>query len=792
MPDTKASLTLLGRDKSLSTIRKAMDRATSSKGSFVLISGEAGIGKTAVINKISEEAKSKGWVVMSSECFPGKGGDPYLPFISALKDYLETKERSNSRDRRTGSGHATLPASLMGMATQEDITDERRSIKELKTDRDRMFENVLDIIKEASKDAPVLFSIDDLHWAEVSTLHLLYYIIRSTAQDKVLVVGAYRKEELENPRVRHPLVDVVQRVRQEGFLVSVELDRLNEHDTSRLVKALSTTTVSDELIKKIHHDTGGNPFFIKEFMRELEGKCNVDPSSITIPASVTLLIKNRLKGLDKVQQEVLQDCAVLGQQFSYDLLRGVSTVDETELVNALDGLIGFKVLEEKTKGPAINYAFTHSLLREVTYDGLSTARRRMLHTRAGEHLEKLFAGREEQAAYQLAYHYSKTAVMSKAFKYTSMAGQVSYQQMALEEARQNLEEALGMLQKLEPDASHDIKEAELMSTLGCTYNSLGYTHKALECHMNALDLTGEQTAARAMALRNIAEVQIECSLFKESLDTLKTALDISRKLSDTKGLAESYRDLLWVAVELGDHQAALKYAELGIKEAKKTKDRHLEGKIFIDLGNAYNIRSDVDKALYYYEEALKVLDHNKHLDQLSRVYNNLGDMLMKSKKYDRALENFENSIEIARVSGDHRRKTYGELNLAYCMGLMGKLEEALPMLQKTLKQFEWTEDNYGVAVTILSIATIQRNAGQYAAAEENFKKALSLSESKGLEIVSCFVLLEYGLSLKRWGKKEAALKVLDRLIKLKEGLDKKTKIGGIDEGLNELLELKRS
>jgi tetratricopeptide (TPR) repeat protein len=790
MPDAKSSLTLLGRDKSLATIRKAMDRAVSSKGSFVLISGEAGIGKTAVISKISEEAKSKGWVIMSSECFPGKGGDPYLPFISALKDYLETMERSSSRHRGHGSAPATLPASLMGVATQDDLAEERRSIKELKSDRERMFENVLDLIKEASKGAPVLFSIDDLHWAEVSTLHLLYYIIRSTVSDKVLVVGAYRKEELENPRIRHPLVDVVQRVRQEGMLVTVELDRLNEHDTSRLVKALCSTAVSDELIKKIHHETGGNPFFIKEFMKELEGKCNVDLSSITIPSSVSLLIKNRLKGLDKVQQEVLQDCAILGQQFNYDLLSGVSTVDESELVNALDGLIGFKILEEKARGSNINYAFTHSLLREVTYDGLSTAKRRILHTRAGEHLEKLFAGRVEQAAYQLAYHFSKTSVLSKAFKYTAMAGLVSYQHMALEEARQNLEDALDLLQKLEPDASHEAQEAELMSTLGCTYNSLGHTHKALECHMNALDLTGEQTPERAMALRNIAEVQIECSLFKESLDTLKTALDISRKLSDTKGLAESYRDLLWVAVELGDHESALKYAELGIKEAKKAKDRHLEGKILIDLGNAYNIRSDSDKALYYYEEALKVLDHNTHLDQLSRVYNNIGDLLMKLKKYDRALENFENSIEIARVSGDHRRKTYGEVNLAFCTGLMGKFDQSIPMLEKTLKQFEWTEDSYGIAVTILSIGIIQRNAGKYSAAEEYFKKAISLTEEKDLEIVNCYALMEYGLSLKRWGKKDAALKVLDKLLKSKENLDKKTKIGGIDEGLKELMELK--
>jgi len=787
MSEPNTWIHLLGRDKTLETVRKAMDCADQSKGTFVVLNGEAGIGKTAVVRKMEEEARARGWAVLSSECIVGKGGDPYLPIITAIRNFLEER----SRDRKS-KAMPSLPMGLMGAASRDELAEQWRTVKELKNERDRMFENVLDLIRDALKTSPVLFSIDDLHWAEMSALQLLYYIVRSTAHDRVLVMGTYRTEELENPRVRHPLLEILSRVRQEDMLTTIELPRLSENDTGRLVNALASAKLPQALVKRIYQETGGNPFFIKEFMRDLQLKDKVDASSIAIPSSISLLIKNRLKSLDKEQQEVLQTCAVLGQQFSYDLLTGVAGVDEADLVNALDGLIGFRVLEEKAHGQSITYAFTHSLMQEVVYDGLSAARKRLLHAKAGEQLEKIFRGRLEQAVYQLAYHFSRTSLQSKAFKYTAMAGLVSCNQMAMDEAKQNLETALDMLQRLEPEEATEAKEVELLSAMGKVHMFLGNTHKALDCHTKALDLAPEASVEKAAALRNIAEVQIEVGKWKECIRTFKAAIAISEKLNDLLGLAEGYRGLTWLAVELGDHDDAMKYAEMGITQAKKAGNKYLQGKILIDLGMLCTIRYENTKALNLFEEALKVLDHNKHLDQLSRAYNNIGDVYTTIGKYDRAMDNFENCIEIAKVVGDHRWLALGQANIGVVLGKMGRHDEAMENFEIAAKEFERTGDKYGLVVVQMSKGLVERDVKNFKAGEEHYLKAIKLCEECDFEIYLGIALSEYGVLLKRWGKKAEALEQLDRLLKLKKDiLDKKTKVGKLEESLNELMELKK-
>jgi predicted ATPase len=791
MTVNEMELPLLGREKPLGVLRKTMDDIEASKGSFIIIDGEAGVGKTAIIRKAERDAKERGWAVMSSECIVVRGADPYLPIITAVKCYLEDQESAKNAKARTRYMDMKLPMGLMATASQMDLEGVRWSIKEIRTERDRMFENILDLIKDASKGTPVLLSIDDLHWADTSALQLLYYIIQSTTNDRVLVLGAYRTEELENPSIRHPLTDVLWRLKQGDLVAPMHLEGLNQNDTARLVKVLSSVPIPEKLIKKIHRDTNGNPFFIKEFMREVQGKERLDAASLSVPFSVAHLIKNRLKGLDIGQQELLHTCAVLGQYFSYDLLKGVANIDEDELVNELDGLIAHKVLEERTRGPAINYAFTHSLLGEVIYDGLSTARKRLLHAKAGENLEHLFEGRLDQAVYQLAYHYSRTTMLPKAFKYTGLAGLISYHSMAIEEARQYLEDALGMLPKLGPEKSLEPKVVDLLSALGRVHNLLGNTERSLECHRKIMDMTEEFSVERAYALTNIAEVQMEKGQWKDAVETLKTALAISKKLNDRKGIAEGYRGLAWVSIELGDQENAFKYAEMGLKEAQAIKDRYLQGKILIDLGNHYNSRHEIEKALYYYEEALKVLDHNKHLDQLSRAYNNIGDIYMKLEKWDQAMDCFNNSIEVAKVMGYKRYLAYGWANMALCLGTIGKREEALQNLENALREFERTGDKYGITIVHMDRASIEGNAGNFKAAEESYKKCMALCEADDFNVLLAHAMVEYGVLLKKNGRKDEALAQLDKVLKFKARFITAAKIGGIEKGIKELMELKK-
>jgi len=362
----------------------------------------------------------------------------------------------------------------------------------------------------------------------------------------------------------------------------------------------------------------------------------------------------------------------------------------------------------------------------------------------------------------------------------------------MNEAQQNLETALDMLQNLEPDKALETQEVELLIAIGSVHLFLGNLKKAMDCHIKALDLAPDASILQAAALRNIAEVQIELGDWKEATRTFKKAIAISEKLNDSQGLAEGYRGLTWLAVEMGDQDDAINYADKGITQAKRAGNKYLQGKILIDLGMLYTIRYDNAKALNLFEEALKVLDHNKHLDQLSRAYNNIGDIYTTLGKYDRARDNFENCIEIAKIVGDHRWLGLGQANIGVILGKMGRREEAMANFDLAAKEFERLEDKYGLLVVHMSRGMVEREAKNYKAGEEHYLKAIKVCEDYDFEIFLGIALCEYGVLLKRWGKTAQAVEQLDRILKLKKDvLDKKIKVGRLEEPLAELMELKK-
>jgi len=195
--------------------------------------------------------------------------------------------------------------------------------------------------------------------------------------------------------------------------------------------------------------------------------------------------------------------------------------------------------------------------------------------------------------------------------------------------------------------------------------------------------------------------------------------------------------------------------------------------------------------LYYYEEALKVLDHNKHLDQLSRAYNNIGDIYMKLGKWDRAMDCFNNSIEVAKVLGHKRYLAYGWANMALCLGTIGKREEALQNLENAQREFERTGDKYGITIVHMDRASIERNAGNFKAAEESYKKCIALCEVDGFDVLLGQAMVDYGILLKKTGRRDEALVQLDKVLKLMTRFTTDAKIGTIEKSIKELMELKK-
>lgn len=783
---------IVGREDHLAFLHDIMDKVEASKGTSVLLTGEAGIGKTTIGRRAVADARGRGWTVMSSECLFGEGGEPYFPIIRAIQDYIEGPDESEAaRSDCLDSAPPTLPSSFMGMADTEE-GPKSVSGAELRMERDRMFEHVSDLLLEASTINPVLLFIDDLHWADNSTLQLLYYIIRTSIRDRVLVMGAYRPEDVESSRTRHPMSDFLGRSKREGLIQEMEVGRFGEEDTRQLVDSMAKGDLPTSFAKKVHGDTGGNPYIIKEFMLALEDMASQDEDTLSIPSSVSTFILDRVHRFDEEEQRLLQLGSVLGQEFRYSLMVGSSGIDEETVINMLERLVVQKVLEEREElvGDEIFYRFTHNLIREVIYNHMSRTKRRLLHKKVGECLEKQFVKRPETIVYPLAYHFSRTADQAKAFEYLTMAGKMANKAFAFDDALELMESALDVLLKLEHVVDAERKEMDILSTMGNIHNFLGNTNEALEYHNSALALTPDGSVERAMAQRNIAEVELESGDWKRSFKNFERAIRISEALDDTTGMAEGYRGLAWLSAELGQHDKALEYGERCLKEAKRSNNTYLQGKVLLDLGNSFNIRNDTEKALQYYDDALNVLDHTKHLDQLSRVYNNTGDIYMKMRQYDQAKDCFMNCLEIARVTGDGRRLSYGMTNLGLCLGSLGQAKEGLDYLNKAEAIFTRSGDKYGITIVNISTALVLRNSGDLEEGERLLRIAIELSKKHDFKMLEALAEIEYGVLLKRAGRKEEALEQLEKGLHLKTELERTTRVGSLQEGLDELMEMK--
>jgi len=751
----------VGRAGDLAKLTSALDEAERSKGSFHLVAGEAGLGKTSLSRKAMEEAKARGWAVLSGECFLGEENVPYFPVTRAVRGYLAKANQTSS----------DVPQMAMGLMALDQGGNRTSSPVEFTLERDKLFQGVLEFLHATARDTPMLFFIDDLQWADRATLQLLLYLTHAMKGTRSLFLGAYRPEEVRSSGGSHPFTELESRLVYEGLVRKVELKPLGPEDTARVASSVVGHEISETLVKRIHSLSAGNPFFIKEFSRafrqqELDTGKMADGRSDTIdgiPSTVAEVIAARSRRLDADARAILELCSVLGQEFGYDILLAASGQPEDRVVETLENLFAAGMLEESEVGGNVMYHFTHSLMREVTYNHLSRARRRLLHRKVGEYLEDKYAGNTEQAAFSLAYHFLRTSESTKALDYHILAGRVAMHEQALEDARGFFETALDIILKSEGAGEAQWKEVEVLTTLGRTIALLGDWKKALDHYGQALALSKDDTPERALVHRYIAEVEMLRFELGAAVEHLNKSIAISEKRGDTRGLAEAYRCLAWICEEQGKIDEAIGHAERVIAEAQKLGDTYLAGKALIDIGNSLVTRDQTDRAIEYYKQALEKLDRKKNVDQVARAYNNIGNALMKKGQHRKALEYFRAVLEIPQAKVIPMARAYVLSNMCEGNYRLGQLDEA----QKYLKEALALQSLLGNRAEQTNLLVMQGlmafDVKDIPATEASFAKALDMSHDAGLPTVSR-LHRDYGIVKKKMGDKQAAKEHLEKAL----------------------------
>jgi DNA-binding SARP family transcriptional activator len=513
---------LVGRTAELGVLAESWRDAVAGTRRLVLVTGDAGIGKTRLAAEMACRAREDGAVVLYGR-FDEDALAPYQPVVEMVRGWSSGASLEPLRER-LGSRAAELGILFgeLGPPPGEHAGDPDSR-------RLRLFEAIAALFGEAGAHAPLVLVFDDLHWADRPTLQLLRHLVRAPHPRRVLLLGTYREAELE---AGHPLLELAAGARREGTLTRVALSGLAEPEVAELVSALGVEGVEPSFLRALHGETEGNPFFIEEVVRHLRaggGRLHATGSltEAGVPDGVREVTARRLRRLGAPTRQALEVAAVIGREFEFDLLEAVAPLDDDVLISALEEGVEARVLREA--GRVGRYAFTHALVRATLYDGLSQLRRARLHGRVGEAIKALRAADPDPWLPQLAYHFAQAAPVEqpqRAIDYALAAARRADRLLAWEEAAQHHRAAL-RVRELTGAPDDDVR-AHMLLDLAASEERAGMEGEARTTANHAAVLARRLGDARLLgraALRLAGQWSILGRVDEERVAVLEEALE---------------------------------------------------------------------------------------------------------------------------------------------------------------------------------------------------------------------------------------------------------------------------
>jgi predicted ATPase/class 3 adenylate cyclase len=604
--------TFVGREREMEQLKGRLADAFSGLGAVIMVVGDAGIGKTRLLQEFATYARLRGAQVLWGAAYEGEARLPYGPLAEALRDYVSRTSVETLRQ-------AVTEGSLVLAALAPEVKAKLPDLPEpppvaAEAEAYRLFQEVTEFLKNASTSAPLLLVLEDLQWADKGSCSLLQHLARRLAGSRLLLAISCREAELEPS---HPLREALTHLRRESGFWELPLKGLRESEVRELVTVLTEQEVPRALVLALHQETEGNPFFVQETLKHLietevlyqeEGRWTSKAaiSDIGLPESVREVMERRLAGLSEECRRLLQVGAVLGRRFSLSLAQRVAELDEEVILRAVEEALAAQVVREQRQERRTYYQFTSTLLRENLHGRLSAPRRERLHLRAAHALEEAYPDRLEDYAAELAYHYREAgegAPAETAYRWTVKAAQQAMAAYAPAEAvplyRSALElaDALGVsqgekaallsdlavaqwragdfegvIQSFE-EAAQEFQAAGDVAEAAMTYTKLaaflpwqGQVRRALRFVEKGLEVVGPaDQAERAVLLAQHAYNSLSVHRFDTAFDEVAEAESLAEHITDPWTVGMLFNGIAyfhWLACfpqkaqEAGDRTAA--------------------------------------------------------------------------------------------------------------------------------------------------------------------------------------------------------------------------------------------
>jgi DNA-binding winged helix-turn-helix (wHTH) protein/tetratricopeptide (TPR) repeat protein len=523
MPASAADVrtALVGRDALLAQLDQRLARARTGQRQQVFLSGEAGIGKTAVLDTfLARAASDPDLLIARGTCLEHYGAaEAYLPVLEAFGRLL--RDLDAERVIRVLKTHA--PTWLVQLPWLEEGGDREALRRELLgVTTERMLREMAEAVETLTATTPLLLVLEDLHWSDYSTLDLLGMLARRQEVARLLVIGSYRPVDVIVKG--HPLRALIQELRVRRQCEDIPLAFLREpHVAAYLAQRFGGHAFPSELARTVHQRTDGNPLFMVRVVDELVALRMLEPEddrwrlrrpvaeiARALPESLRALVEKQIDRLQPEAQRLLEAASVLGNEFTIgSVAAGLGadplTVEERcdELARRGQFLSATGLFVRPDGAQVARYRFTHSLYPHAIAERVPAGWRMRLHQRVGEWLEHTYGARATAVTGRLAWHFEEAGDYHRAIRYLVLAAENAAGRFAYGDAIRVLQQARSLVHHLPPDARSTL-EVELLQRIGDAHYGRGaWTECAEACEAAARAAEGGPTSAQVHALRGL-------------------------------------------------------------------------------------------------------------------------------------------------------------------------------------------------------------------------------------------------------------------------------------------------
>jgi DNA-binding winged helix-turn-helix (wHTH) protein len=756
---------MVGRERELALLLSGLDDAASRRGRLVLISGEPGVGKTRMADEVAVAADAKRMAIMVGHCSEHDEAVAYLPFVEILEDFID---RASNPDVLRAALGDQAPELARLIPKLKNILPELPPPLDLPPAQARrhLFNCFFDFVARIASERSILMILEDLHWADDSTLSLLDHLTQRLSDLPLMVIGTYRDAELS---VTRPLTKTLEDLLRGRLATRVRLKGLPRDGVAAMLNSLSGKSAPAVVVGEVFAETEGNPFFVEELFRHLEEenllydsegqfRSKLQIAELDAPPNVRLVVARRLARLSDLTQKMLATAAVIGRFFSFEVLQSSSDADADSILECVEEAENAGLVFSVADSPKARFEFSHELIRQSVLAALSAARRQRLHLEVAVAIERTCSAARESKyrgsindhAAELAHHYAGGGDPAKAVEYCSRAIVRFADLGSNAEVLAQFESGLELLQQLPDDNRRAELELDLRNVASGTLgDSKGFASpEAAQSSARAMLLSRRpgiswQKTWGALYqdlfvhltrpdLRKAGELSAELVALAEEHGTAEYSADartywaLARMYSGDFELAAQDFDQAWALLEsIARHRTGQMPQPRTIlwRQGPRQNNRALSGWNLWFLGYP-------DQALERVSVATAIA-HSGTKTMLADIHGYATYIYELRREPERMKARAEARLALSTESGYAAGRALSEIYLGWADVLAGDLDGGIIRMKHHLSELRAAGFEVAAAYHLALIASALGNAGQFDEALRTIDESLQIIERTG-------------------------------------------------------------